>query len=226
MLAPIFLSIYGTVSALTPATLGGLKSRIARDLVRSDLTDDIVDVIPECIREVAAYRFWFNEVRGLTFNTVAGQSYYGSGSLADLAWLSDIDAVWIIVNGQRRNLAPASVDELDSLLDGSPSNGEPYLYARQANGLRLYPTPDRVYPVNLDGVSRLSPLVDDTDTNAWLTEGEPMIRALAKAKLMESPVDNPERAARFRAIYVNERTELLNQTDTRHSINTMATFGV
>ena len=78
----------------------------------------------------------------------------------------------------------------------------------------------------IDGVSRLSPLENDTDSNAWLTEGEPMIRALAKAKLMESPVDNPERAARFRAIYVNERSELLKQTDTRHSTNTMATFGV
>ena len=208
------------------ATLAQFKARIATDLVRSDLTGDIAAVVPECVREVAAHRFWFNEVRGLTFNTVAGQEFYGSAALADIPWLSAIDALWIVVNGQRRNLKHVSPDYIDGLLDGSPSDGEPDSFARQANGLRLYPVPDRVFPVYIDGLSRLAPLVNDSDTNAWMTEGEPMLRALAKAKLMESPVDNPERAARFRDIYVYERQQLLNHSDTRARTGCMASFGV
>ena len=216
----------GKTEVPTALNLGGLKARIARDLVRSDLSAEIEDIIPECIREVAAYSFWFNDVRELTFNTVAGQAFYGAAALSYLPWLSKIDALWIVVNGQRRNLREVMPAEIDRQMDGSPSDGEPDCFARQADGLRFYPVPDRVFPVFIDGVSRLSPLVLDSDANAWMTEGEAMIRALAKAKLMESPVDNPERAARFRAIYINERAELLKQTETRHGTGSMALFGV
>jgi hypothetical protein len=191
------------------STLGALKARIAGDLLRSDLTAQIAAAVPDAIRAAAANRFWFNEVRGLTFNTVAGQDFYGSAALADIAWLSSIDAAWITVNGQRRTLGPTNALDIDELLEGTPSNGEPYLYARQADGLRLYRTPDRAYPVFIDGVSRLSLVTassPDNTTNAWFTEGERLVRALAKAMIFEDVIGDYAAADRQ-----NARAEVLKR---------------
>lgn len=206
-------------------TFGGMKSRIARDMLRSDVPDAIGEAINDAIRAAAATRFWFNEVRGLTFDTVANQSFYDAGALADIAALVDIDAVWLLNFGQRRTIDAASVPDLDNLLGGTPGTGEPYLFARQANGIRLYRVPDRPYPIYIDGVSRLSPLVADGDTNAWMTEGERLIRALAKAMLYNDLVGDASLADRETAIAEGIRRQLLAETETRTGADTMAGWG-
>lgn len=206
-------------------TLADLKARIAGDLVRSDLTAQIAAAIPDAIRVAAASRFHFNEVRGLTFNTVAGQEFYGSAALADIPYLTAIDACWIVVNGQRRTLRETTTDYLDRLLEGSPTNGEPYLYARHANGIRIHSIPDRVYPVYIDGLTRFAPLTDDTQSNAWTDEGEYLIRTLVKAYLNESPIDNPEAADRMFARYEQIKRDLMAEATGRHASGSMAAWG-
>lgn len=206
-------------------TFGAIKARVADDLLRPDLTAQIAAAVPDAIRTAAANRFYFNEVRGLTFNTVVGQQFYGAAALADIANLTDIDAVWITVNSQRRTLDSESALVIDQMLEGSPSNGEPYLYARQANGLRLYRVPGAVYPVFIDGVSRLSVLSADADTNAWMTEGERYIRALVKAMLCEDVIADNENADRQYARAEVIKRDLLRETERRTPGDTLAGWG-
>ena len=66
--------------------------------------------------------------------------------------------------------------------------GEPAYYSRYANGIQLYMPPDRIYPVYINGTTRFAPLVNDSDTNPYLDEGEQLIRALAKAYLLEDVI--------------------------------------
>lgn len=205
-------------------TFGGMKSRIARDMLRTDIPDAIGEAIIDAIRTAAMNRFWFNEVRGLTFNTVAGQAFYDAATLPDIATLVDIDAVWLVNYGQRRNIYSEPLQDMDYLLGGTPGTGEPYMFARQANGIRFYRIPDRAYPIYIDGVSRLSPLVNDSDTNAWMTEGERLIRAMAKSMLYNDIVGDSDLADREANVAEGIRRQLIGETETRTGADTMAAW--
>lgn len=196
-----------------------MKARIASELLRSDLTTQIAAAIVDAIDVAAATRFWFNEVRGLSFATVAGQEAYGAAALADIPNLTAIDAMWLTVNGQRRTLCPVSALELDEYLEGTPGNGEPTNYATQAGVIRLFRIPDIAYSVRIDGVSRLSALSADADTNAWMTEGERLIRTQAKALLLEEVVIDPANADRMFARYEMIKRDLTSESDGRASGN-------
>lgn len=201
-------------------TFGAIKARIADELVRPDLASQIALAVTDAIGEAAINRFWFNEVRGLTFPMVAGQMFYSATALADLAYLSKIDALWIIAQGQRRNLALANAKDVDCWLEGQTTlTGEPFAYARQANGLMFWMPPNLNYPVYIDGVTRFAPLVSDTDTNPWLEEGERYVRALAKANVLENVVRDFEEADRQWFLAEREKTTLRTESGNRLATN-------
>lgn len=212
------------VPGTTVRTLGQLKARIADELARTDLADQIALAIDDAVSEAAANRFWFNEVLGLTFSTVIGQAYYTSD---DIAALTEIDALYITVNGQRRDLRAASQDELNSFATGTPPTGEPFAYSRYADQLRLDPLPRLIYPVFIDGLSQLPALADDTGFNAWTdtAKGERLIRALAKRNILADVVMDLERADLQAKMAEKYRQDLLAQTGDRISTNRMAAYG-
>lgn len=212
------------VPGTTVRTLGQLKARIADELARTDLTDQIALAIEDAISEAAANRFWFTEVLGLTFNTVIGQAYYTS---ADIVALTEIDALYITINGQRRNLRQASQGELDDIATGTPPIGEPFTYSRYADQLRLDPLPRLVYPVFIDGLSRLPALADDTGWNAWTdsTRGERLIRALAKRNVLADVIVDLDRADLQAKLADKYQRDLLAQSYDRISTNRMAAYG-
>lgn len=133
--------------------------------------------------------------------------------------------MWLTINGQRRSLCPVSAGELSDMLEGTPGNGEPTMFAVQAGVIRLFRVPDIAYTVRLDGLSRLSTLSADTDTNAWMTEGERLIRTLAKAILLDEVIVDPANADRMYGRYEMIKRELVNETDNRTVGTTMAGWG-
>jgi hypothetical protein len=202
--------------------LGDLKDRIADELARSDLTAQIALAIDDAILEASTYRFWFNEVRGLTFPITAGTEYYGN---ADLSALTEVDDLWLTVGTQRRNIRQANDADLDRMNDGTQSRGEPYLWSRYADGFRFYPVPQQSYTVTVDGVTRFPPLADDTNTNPWMVEGERLIRAIAKRNLFAEVIQDDQRAQTQDALAVRYRNELLAQTSDRIGTREMASNG-
>lgn len=205
-------------------TFGAIKTRIADELVRPDLASQIALAVNDAIKEAASYRFWFNEVRGLTFPLVQGQSFYDSTTLASIPWLGKIDALWITVNGQRRNLTLASALTIDSWNEGSAMTGEPAYYARQANGLVFYMPPNAAYTVTIDGTTRFAELVNDSDDNAYLTEGEKYVRALAKAQVLEDVIRDFDEADRQWAMASRQRAILSAESGGRTATNRNEAF--
>lgn len=200
-------------------TFGAIKTRIADELMRPDLASQIALAVQDAVSEAAGFRFWFNEVRSLTFPTVDGQVFYTN---SDIQGLSRIDSLWIIANGQRRNMQVVDALAIANWLEGqSTLTGEPFAFARQANGILLWMVPNEAYPVFIDGVTKFAPLVNDADTNPYLTDGERFIRALAKAHVLEDVVRDFAQADRQWQVSEREKRLLLEETGGRLASNTL-----
>ena len=203
-------------------TLGDLKARIADELDRADLSSQIGLAIDDAITEAAQNRFWFNEVRGLLVPLQSGQEYYGSD---EFSAMTELDAVYLSINGQRRNLFLANSLEIDQWRDGTASLGEPYRWARYGAGLRLYPSPAISYSLYVDGVSRLPPLINDAQANAWTNEGEKLIRAIAKRELLANVIRDFDEAQAQQVLVSNATKELMSKSYDRMASGQMASYG-
>lgn len=188
-----------------------MVSRIAAELRRSNITDQIKNAVNDAIDEAAKTRFYFNEMRGVTFNTVPGTEYY------DDMGIVEIDAIYYTQNSNRYSLYLDNNLEAGNAGDGNAQSGPPDAYSRQGEQLRLYPIPNSILPVYLEGYGKLSPwpLVNDTDTNAWMTTGERYIRALAKSIVLKDVIRDYSEAAVLEAIADDQRDKLLSETTTR-----------
>lgn len=165
-------------------SLAILKSRIATDLHRSDLTTAIASAVSDAIAEYQGRRFHFNQVRD-TFVTVAGQEFYAEGSDPDDIPddIAELDAVTATINGRRCKLHPRSFGASEQISTMTTARGQPTHFAWYAQQLRLYPIPDGVYTVTLSYLQRIGVPAADGDSNAWTTEAEQLIRAAAKKAL-------------------------------------------
>jgi hypothetical protein len=209
------------VSPEATRTLGDLKTRIADELARADLTAQIALAISDAIDEACTHRFWFMEVRGLLIPIFAGTNAYTS---ADIKNLIEIDRLVLMVDGQRRTLREMSDDELDRFNDGTPPPGEPYAYSRYGEQLRLYPTPTNNYSVYVDGLTRGNALDYDAAGSIWTNQGEKYIRALAKRDLYGHVIRDADKAQLQDAYAKRYREELEAQTHTRTASNQLAVY--
>ena len=190
-------------------------SRIARELRRQNLTAEIRQAVLDAIDTAAEDRFFFNEVRGLTFNTVAGQQYYPD------MYLVEIDTMyWFDGNAgnARRNVYEDNNIIADWRASGNVLNGQLTNYSRQGTDLRLYPIPlVSDIAIFMDGYRRGPPLVNDNDTNNWLTYGEKYIRLLAKSIIQRDVVKDYADAQVLEALAEDERVVLAGKTAQRQS---------
>lgn len=209
------------VSPTTTRTLGDLKTRIADELARADLTSQIALAIDQAIEEACTHRFWFMETRGLTVLMSAGATAYVSDDISNLI---EIDRLILTVSGQRRTLRQMSDDQLDRLNDGTPPQGEPFGYSRYGDQLRFYPAPTQSYTVTIDGLTKGATLNSDLDHNIWTTEGERYIRALAKRQLYADVIRDTDKALVQDNLAQRYRQELFEQTHSRTATNEMAAY--
>ncbi len=173
-----------------------MVNRIANDLTRDDLTAEIKQAINDAIKTWEGERFGFNEVR-YSLPTVPGQEYYGLSEPSGGGRVLEIDSITITVNNEPYPLTPRTQQWFDRN-QSLPTvyTGQPDSYAIYADQLRLFPVPDSAGPNNgsydltLSTLAQLgpSPLVNDTDTNAWMTDGEQLIRAQALRNLYRFPL--------------------------------------
>lgn len=211
------------VSPTATRTLGDLKTRIADELARSDLTSQIALAITQAIEEACTHRFWFMETRGLTLPVTSGNASYVSDDISNLI---EIDRLVLTVSDQRRTLRLMSDDEIDSLNDGTAPTGEPYAYSRYGDQLRLYPTPQQSYTVTIDGLTKGSVLGVDTDSSIWTdaSKGERYIRALAKRQIYADLIRDTDKALVQDNLAQRYRDELFQQTHSRIATNEMAAY--
>lgn len=193
------------------ATFSEIITRIAAELRRSNLTDEIKNAINDAITEGAKNRFYFNEMH-LSFPTVNGTEYYPDLGVVEL------DDAWYylneVPNGQKERLYLESQLDANDYRIGNAMGGQLQTLSRYGGQLRIQPVPTSVVTIYLDGYGKLtpSPLVADADTNNWLLDGERYIRALAKSIILQDVIRDYGEARALAVIAEDRRSELEQET--------------
>lgn len=175
-------------------TLADLKSRIALELARTDLSAQIANAINDAIKFYGRERFWFNQSRNITFITVDGQDAYGATDQVLIPNLIKIDDIFF--SDEKYPLDRYSATDFEMLTGGSTANGRPCAYTYTDNQIFLYPTPNAAYTLRLYAHYRL-PVLADGDTNAWTDDAEELIRTHAKQILYLDSLEDDQGAARM-----------------------------
>ena len=170
-----------------------MQARIASELRRNLISDEIKNAIQTAISLAEVDRFYFNEARAFTM-TVANKAYYGVPDN-----FQSMESLTITVNQSKYPLDPKTFQYLDAIDIGTANTGIPIYYAIYNNQFRLYPVPDGEYRLDLALQKRLSALSADSDTNAWMTDGETMIRQAAKAIVLRDVIRGKEAQAEAQA---------------------------
>ena len=197
-------------------TLSDLQARIARELHRDDLTVDIAAAIQSAINYYSSERFYFNEKRW-TITTIANEKYYGTSTASPGTLPSDIleiDSITVTANARIYQLDKISYNEMDATDAGTtPLAGYPRLWAWYGGQLRLYPTPNDAYVITMSGQYKLADLVNPTDTNAWTTDAEELIRCHAKRDLCAHVLEDDQTAIRMDGLAQRAFADLKSQTN-------------
>ena len=159
------------------ADLATLKSRIASEIHRSDLTSAIAYAIGDAVKQYQSRRFAFNQTRG-TFSTAVGTEFYDS--LTDIA---SIDTVTMTVNGRKVVLDEWPYGYMERINTTTNTNNQPWAWSWYDEKIRLYPIPDAVYPMTVSYVQKVDVPSTDGASNIWTTEAEELIRHAAKKRI-------------------------------------------
>jgi len=161
---------------------GSMQARIADDFVNESITTaQIKNAIQSAIAFYQRRRFYFNETM-TTFSTVGGQEYYTSTDLPDLPNIVQIVTLQGNLNGVLIPLRAVDFKQINYDQYGT-FQGFPRAFAVYQEQIRLFPIPDQAYAMTIAYVDKFNVLSADTDTNAWMTEAEELIRQSAKRRL-------------------------------------------
>jgi len=191
-----------------------MLAEIEDDLERSDTTAIRTKVLG-AIRHYQSTRFWFNEGRATTFNTVASQSDYVFGTDISEVFYT-VDGAWVTFGTSILEVRKCDYRDLETLLDGNGSESVPTLCAYVDNTLRLYPVPDIAYSVRVTGHEKIdAPASDAEADNPWMVEAYDLIKARAMAKLFAERYRDAEGAAIQRAVEGDALSELRASTNAK-----------
>lgn len=189
-------------------------AEIESDTERSD-TAAIRNKIAAAIRKHQRRRFWFNESRDATFNTVIDQADYAFGTEITPEFYA-VDGLFLTEGSNVYSLKPADYRSLEILLDANTTSALPVSYAYIDRKLRIYPYPDAVYSTRITGHVKIAiPTADEDADNEWFTEAYDMIMAWAKAELYAHRWEDPTQAAVQRAVYTEALSDLIATTNTK-----------
>lgn len=174
--------------------LGTMVSRIREDIDRGSSYDArIKRAIVDAIVFYKNVRLGFNIKRARALLTPGNEQV----SLP-LDWI-EADFLRLEENGRRDTMEEVTYDWIEDQMETDADRGRPFRYAIQHRELRLYPIPDKSYTLVLSfqyELQNVSISSADSDTNAWLTEAEQLIRKHAMADLYVNYIDGPESIAK------------------------------
>lgn len=198
--------------------LSVLKARIANDLARPDLTNEIASAIEDAIAHYASTRFYFNETRTSTFSTVAAQSLYTSADSADIPLMFEFDDVQITVTGNVYSLDRDDATVLEQLIGSTgAARGDPLSWAWADQGMLLYPVPNAIRTIRLIGGIKKAAPTDDTAGNVWMVEGFELIRSHAKLLLAAHTIRDAALAQVMSDAALGARTRLERETSSKRA---------
>lgn len=201
-------------------TLGLMIDRIDDELDRGGtITPQIEKAIKSAISHYERKRFWFNEARLTGLVLVSGQEFYTSADNSNIPNLLYIDTFKVARSSTDKwMLDRMPYEEMEHDSDSETGDGgQPTAFAYYAKQIRLYPIPDVSYSAVVSGVYALSDLSATTDTNAWMTDGEQLIRARAKWELLTHVIKDAEGAAQMAEAEAKALASMIDANNARSS---------
>jgi hypothetical protein len=176
---------------MTTLTRAGMLIQIQADTGRSAAAQVTAMglAIDSAIRFYQPKRFWFNETRSATFNTVAGTDFYAFNTATTTGAIPyefyKIDGLWITFGtGDVEELDQADYSDFEEAADSQTTNNKPSQWAYVAKGIRFDYAPDAVYAVRIAGHYKLAAPASDAEAdNPWMTEAYDLIMARTKGML-------------------------------------------
>lgn len=179
-------------------TLAIMSARIASELRRSNVSAQILAAINSAIEALESDRFYFNESRDITFNTVIDQEFYASADSALIPRIIKFDYVKVLLNESLFTLNPITPERIEYLSNNATAEGQPLGYCYYGEKIRLYPIPPAVYPIRIGAVIKMpAPATDGEADNPWMTKAERAVRSRAKYELYEHVLLDKEMADKF-----------------------------
>jgi len=185
-------------------------ARIEREMQRPDLIQEIGEAINDAIEYYDRRNFWFLE---------------GSQTISVAAGTPNVPAPFLNIrlacgngpNGEF-DLCIASYDDLKQNLIGG-QQGQPSQIAILGGVLHFNPVPNTAITIELTGRQKQGPLVNPTDTNAWMTEGQALIRYRALSYLYDTVLLENDRAAAFASREQDEYLQIKRESNRIQATN-------
>lgn len=187
--------------------------RIEDEIDDAGLRNQVKLAIQSAIAYYSRTRFWFNQVR-FTFPIVADDEFFDSTDNAEIPNLLEIDSFTVTQSGIRYPCYPIG----DSIIADAQTGlvkYRPSVYAYVRKQIHIFPISDGSYTATVEAFSRLSALSADTDTNAWMTDGEELIRQRAKRILAIDVTKEPSDAQAAEALEIMALQGLQEETAMR-----------
>lgn len=180
------------------STLATMRARIASELRRSNINTQIDAAINTAIASYVHERFFYNESRETTFNTVSTQWQYDTDDAAALGLILRWDYVKAEIGDNIYTLLPMSPEEIDTLNSDGDFTGQPLNWGWYNNQFLIYPVPNDVFPIRIGGlIAKAAPASDAETGNVWMTHAEKLIRCRAKYELYQHVLMDQVQAAQF-----------------------------
>jgi len=182
------------------STYGTMLTRIAREMRRGDLTASSTAVgaaVRSAIQFYENERFFFTEFHGVEVSASSSASYVPFSALGITPVI--FDSVKAVIGQRDYPLLERNWNEIDGI-DSGQWYGYPDYYVLHGEEIRLYPPPNSNYTLTVSGVKKLTEISlspSASATNAWMTDGEEMIRLKAKALLFRDELRAMDLAREF-----------------------------
>ncbi len=171
------------------STYGAMIARINDELARPEIVARIPAAILSAIQFYQSERFWFTETEA-TASTVASQQNYAMPT--DFV---EADMLTLTQSGIRYPLKRRPWPWIRQHTLDTGATGRPTDWGYYDDQIWLYPVPDQVYTLQLSYLQSLTTLSAYSDTNAWLTDGEELIRTRAMYDLLLNSAHDSAAAA-------------------------------
>lgn len=193
-------------------TLAIMLAEVQADTERSS-ADDVTAMrnkIAAAVRQYQPRRFWFNESRSVTFNTVASTAVYTFATIGTEFY--KVDGAFLTNGSEIIELERVNYTEIEPG-EATPTEAVPMAYAYIAKSVRLYDVPDAIYAVRLTGHIKIAAPASDAEAdNIWMTEAYDLIMCRAKAELYAHRWEDPANAQIMRAAEGDALQRLLGAT--------------
>lgn len=199
------------------ATYDDLKARIANEIARSDLSNEIIQNIASAVLYYSGEKFsplFNNPLTPVTFNTVAGTQYY---SISTISSLIDHEIFLTLQDGTAYyRLDKVPPEEIENLRQSFAVNqSRPEIYTVYGQAFGLHPIPNKAYTITVGFYQNLTPLSAGTDSNFWTNQGEELIRCRVKKTLYQHVIMDMEQVASMdaaeREAYNNLKVSTIRQ---------------